>query len=449
MAATMRYAGSILLFLAFMSRESPPFLTVSLPLLLVLAVLAGAVRVAPCQMPTTQDNVFQGCLASKSGALVLNDGEGDAGALLKGNTAGLASHIGDELSVTGEMSTAPQGSATQKVLTVSSYTVLFTTNPNGVQPQTSAPGDWTSFRSAKFGAGVQFPKGWSRPANEEVDVWSNFVTQQGVQTLVVRDVPKTTYPGSNFLGGHFALYVAPSIQDAGACRQFETTDGGTSRQTVNGISWAEAKSTDAAMTDGEIVYAAHTFRNGYCYELALEFDEANGNGRDLMCTTQWLTSANEHKLLTALLSQVSFAEPRVRNAIRQAPGLPTVTTFREFPLSGRAATRIGISWTTRGTDYVQLRRPCVHGLYAAGTSAPGMETTLSSALTCGPVTHSNYPPNGSGAILLSNFNAKAVPFVLTLVPFRGGKACLKGAKTITVNTPPTPGLVHAQPPSAP
>ena len=296
--------------------------------LLSLAVAAVLVRVAPCQMPTAQDDVFQGCVARRSGALVLNDGEGDAGSLLKGNTAGLASHIGDELSVTGEMSTVGQGSAAQQVLTVSSYTVLFRTNPNGVQPRLGDPGTWVSFRSAKFGAGVRYPKEWSMSANEEVDVWSNFVTQEGAEMLLVRDVPQAAYPGSNFLGGQFALYVDPSVQDAGACRQFSSTDWGTSRETVNGMSWAEAKSTDAAATDGEIVYAAHTFRNGYCYEVALEFDEANGNGWDLLCTTQWLTRANEHKLLTALLSQVSLAEPQVRNAIRQAPGLPVVTTLR-------------------------------------------------------------------------------------------------------------------------
>ena len=430
-----------------MSRESPPFLTVSLPLLLVLAMVAGAIRVAPCQQDSSMDTE-RGCLARKSGAFVLDNGGGDAWALLKGNTAGLAPYVGDEVSVTGESGPVNPGTGLQESLTVSTFRVLLKPNPHGAQLHIDDPRKWADLRNAKYGLTVRFPKAW--PISEKQDAEAtedglgepSFVYFHGIVNVMGGTVPRRAYPDSNFEGGRLAVFVAPSIADASTCLRFGDTGGSKTRlRFVRGIPYRETVTVSAGGGSGEDLYVDHTFQHGYCYEFDLEFGAQYG--MDLICSVEMLSGANEQKLVTAVLSQVSFSKPAVANPVHPPTGTPTVTTLRELPLSPSEASQFppaetvfALSWTAKGADYVQVRYPCSANMAIYGASQGPDDPMVNDSMVCGPSPNGGYPPNGTGDIEVNNTGASAMPLALTVVPVRNGKAYLKGAKTIIVNAPP-------------
>lgn len=430
-----------------MSRESPPFLTVSLPLLLVLTMVAGAIGVAPCQQASSMDTE-QGCLGRKSGAFVLNDGQGDAWALLKGNTAGLAPYVGDEVSVTGESGPVNPGTGLQESLTVSTFRVLLKPNPHGAQLRVDDPRNWAPFRNAKYGLTVRFPKGWSisekqgAEALEDGLVEPNFIYFHGIVNVWGGTVPREAYPDSNFEGGRLAVFIAPSIADANTCLRFGDTEGARSKlRILRGIPYRETVTVSAGGGSGEEVFVDHTFQHGYCYEFDLEFGAQYG--MDLTCSVQQLNRANEQNLVTALLSQVSFPRPAVANPVHPPTGKPTVTTLRELPLSPSEASQFSsaenpfaLSWTSTGADYVQVRYPCSANVAIYGASQGPDDPMVNDPMVCGPSPNGGYPPNGTGDLEVNNVSTSAEPLTLTVVPVRNGIAYLKGAKTITVNVPP-------------
>jgi hypothetical protein len=398
------------------------------------ALFVGLAGTALCQNKAAKTRTVEGCLSESAGRFVLDNGFGQEKRLLEGNIAGLASHVGDELRVTGEVHAATKGSAVGEALAVSSYSTVLKKQPGGVQPRMGNSRNWSTFRSAKFGVSMKYPSKWTMQAGDsQVTVSSNVVNDKGIEFLHTGDVPEDAYPGSNFVGGRFALVVDAAIENAGSCRQFAMTESpATSLRTTNGVAYTEAETSDVGMGTEHTTYSLHTFQNGYCYEIVLELDEMDGTGMDLACSIQWLTRKNEQRLLKALVSQVSFAAPEMKNAVRREPGLrPTVTSLRASPVNAPVGTQIEVSWSTEGADYVQVRYSCTRRLdvTGAGTMFPGY-------MKCGPVTDTNYPPSGTGKILLLNSNAGTVPFVLTAEPFQNGVVYSKGAKTITVNVPP-------------
>jgi hypothetical protein len=281
---------------------------------------------------------------------------------------------------------------------------------------------------------MRIPSEWLAQAGNKVDVGSNVVKDDGLEFLCSGDVPESTYPGSNYVGGQFALIVGAGIDNAGSCQQFEMTDDpAITLRTIKDISYTEAHTSWVGMGSSHITYSIHTFQNGYCYEILLSFDERDGTGMDDdACSIQWLTSANEQKLLTSLISQMSFSAPQVKNAVQRRLGLqPKATSLQMSPSNLSVGTDIDISWSTEGADYVQLRYPCTRGL-----DVSGMGGILNPEMKCGTATNANYPADGSGMILLFNRNTGTVPFVLTVVPFQNGKAYGKGAKTVTLDISP-------------
>lgn len=386
-----------------------------------------------CQSKTAEMTTIEGCLSENSGVFVLDNGFGQGSTILVGNTVGLSSHVGDELSVTGLIHAASSGDEAREALDVSSFTTILKRQPGGVQPRTGDSGTWSSFRSAKFGVGMRNPAKWTAPAEGQLDISANVVNDKGIEFLHAGDLPRDVYPDSNFVGGQFALIVSSAIANAGSCRKFGKAEGPVTSLRVSGITYSEAGTSWVGMGTGHTTYSLHTFQNGYCYEFDLEFDEQNGTGMDLACTVQWLTGENEQKLLRSLVSQVSFAVSETPPVIsRMSPRLrPKVTSLLASPLNSAVGMEIEVSWATEGTDYVQLRYPCIRGF-----DTNGMGGLLSGVVPCGPVTDANYPPSGSGKILLLNHDSNAVPFALTVIPYRDGAADDRGAKVVTVNVPP-------------
>jgi hypothetical protein len=384
-----------------------------------------------CQSKGAEETTVEGCLSEKAGVFALDNGFGQGRTLLTGKTVGLSSHVGDELSVTGFTQPASNETDVPEALDVSSFRTILKRQPDGVQPQIRDSATWSSFRSAKFGVGMRNPSKWTALAEEQLGISANFVNDKGIEFLHAGDVPREVYPDSNFVGGQFALIVDSAIGNAGSCRQFGKAEEGVTSLRINGVAYSEAGTSSVGMGTGHSTYSVHTFQNGYCYEFDLEFDEQDGTGMDLACTVQWLTGENEQRFLKSLVSQVSFAVPEMPYVVSRRLGLrPTVTSVLASPLNSQVGVEIEVSWATEGADYVQLRYPCIRGF-----DTNGMGGLLNGRMQCGPVTDANYPPNGSGTILLLNNNTKAVSFVLTVVPYRDGAADDQGAKAVTVSVP--------------
>ncbi|MGA2806929.1 MAG: hypothetical protein ABSE87_02290, partial [Terracidiphilus sp.] len=304
-----------------------------------------------------------GCLSERSGKLILADKDGDS-YLPEGHTAELNAHIGDELSVSGRFGSSRE-SGGEYALEVASFRTVLRKNPAGVEPRLGGRGDWSTFTNKKFGVAVRHPKTFLRQDVEPCCVSSDFVNPTGIVTLHIWSVPREVYPGSNFRGGAFEVSVDPTIRSEGTCRQFEqTTPGATFSKTWGGIRYAQTLREGVGLGTADIEYHLHTFQNGYCYEFAIEFDEADGTGMEDRCSIQWLTENNREKLLDLLLAQVSFVAPETRNAARSLPApQPQGTSLAQSPVSEEPATQIAVSWSTEGADYVQLQYPCIEQVF--------------------------------------------------------------------------------------
>jgi hypothetical protein len=258
------------------------------------------------------------------------------------------------------------------------------------------------------------------------------VNPTGIQTLNIWSVPRDVYSGSNFKGGAFEISIDSTIRSEGTCRQFAaTTPGYTFSKIFGGIRYAQTQIDGVGMGTADTVYHLHTFQNGYCYEFAFEFDEADGTGMELsFCAIQWLSNDNERKLLDSLLSQVSFVAPEVKNAARSLPvQQPLVTSLKHSLSSEEPATQIAVTWSTEGADYVQLRYPCIERVFVGGDAGSEMKCS---------VPDRNFPASGTETVLATNFNSRSVRLVLTVEPFSDGEEYHRGSKSIILDIAPTP-----------
>lgn len=406
--------------------------------LILSSLLAGLVGIAPCQTDLPASSPVVGCLSDRTGKLILTDKDGES-YFLEGHTAELKAHLGDELSVSGLIHDAASGVSGEYTLGVTGFKTIVRKRPAGVQPRLGDPRNWSIFREKTFGLVVQYPKTFLPTAVAPCCVQSNFVIPAEVRTLHIWSIPREVYPNSNFKGGAFEVTVNPSLRSEGACRQFGSTMlEFTFSKTVRGIPYAQTQRTGVAMGTSDAAYNLHTFQNGYCYEFNADFVEADGTGIEDPCSIQWLSEKNHQKLLDLLLAQVTFVLPGAKNAARSFPALPPlVKSFEQSLLDQVPATQIAVSWSAEGADYVQLQYPCIEQIFVSGESGSEMK--------CGLPADRNFPPDGSVNLLITNFNARTVPLVLTAVPFVDGVEHQEGSKNITLDIPPEPPLGDSHP----
>lgn len=399
-------------------------------MLSVSVLLVGLSGVAVCQSDLQPWSPVRGCLSEKSGKLMLTDKDGD-NYLLEGHTPELKAHLGEELSVAGDIRTTGAESGTAYDIKVTSFKAIVRKSPAGVHALLGDPKRWLTFRDKGFGVVIRTPKEFLQ--QEPGPGWglSNFVDRAGIVKLQDWRIPAKVFPGSNFKGGTAELSLDPSIRSEGTCRQFgSTTPEYTFSKMLGGRKYAQTQIEGVGMGTADIEYHAHTFQNGFCYEFTFEFDEADRTGITEPCEIQWLTEANQEELEDSLLSQVSFVAPeRINSARVFAVQQPVVWSLKESQLREETATQIKLAWSTKGTDYVQLRYRCVKNLFVSGEAGSEMK--------CGIPTNRNFPANGSETVLLNNFNSDSVRFVVTVDPFLDGVEYQRGSRTLTVEIAPT------------
>lgn len=378
-----------------------------------------------------------GCLSNESGQLKLLDEDGNIYHLI-GNAAELAKQVGDELEVSGTEDAPPtrptEHSVPETTLRVAGVKTIVHRNPAGVRPSLGDVANWGRYRDETYGISVGYPRMFERLAQPDHHVASNFADQNGVVTLQTIDVPREVYPNSNFVGGSFSALVNPTIRNEGTCREFASFwPEHTSTVTINGMKYAETQNVGVAAGTVSGMYDLHAYQNGLCYEFAFDFDEESGNGIMLTCSMQWVSDQNERELIDSLLSQVSFVTPAFERAVAEKPSqrsVPLVLSFDHGPVVVDRLTKVKVSWSTRGADFVQLHYPCTNKLYVSALEYPSMR--------CGTVVDRNLPANGSAELLLGNYNPSPVPLALSVEPFSDGVGYPEQSKTITIPVSPHP-----------
>jgi len=417
--------------------------------------------------PAGKEVEADGCLDRKAGKFELTNSFWWVVYYLRGKTAGLENHIGDELKVRGiEISPGKASAASSPqdrvppTLQVTSFEVLTHKNPEGVRPVLGSLARWVSYDNPEYGVRLRYPATFTQGQQGYPRVHSNFAGEALTpdSPIVNVGIPRTTYPDSNYVEGAFTVSVDPKIHNEGTCKQFRTFwPEHTGSTTVNGISCSRTLDVGVAMGTAYSGYDFHTFQNSLCYEFSFNFAESNGGGMDVPCSMQWVSEDNDFELIRAVLSQVSFAKPLFKAAGGEEPKqkiVPSVISFEHGPIAppptpGSIPMATGVSWKTMNADYVQIRYPCTKSLYASTVQSQGY-----SLGKCGENADTNLPPNGSMGLLVDNFNPTPVELVLTLEPFRDGVGYPKESKSISILAPVAPGaLLHENekpsPPPAP
>ncbi len=387
-----------------------------------------------------------GCVDRKEGRFELTNAFWWVVYYLTGRTAGLENHIGDEVTLHGleVQSPGPSTPATSTeerrppTLQVTSVEFMVHKNPEGVRPILGNLDTWVSYENPLYGIRLRYPATFGDAKSEYMQVQTNFAGQEPItgNSIVNVSIPTDTYPESNFVGGGFTVFVDPRIRSEGTCKQFLSLwPEHTSSMPVNGVNYSRTILDGVATGTASSTYYFHTFQHGLCYEFAFDFAEENGTGIDIPCAMQWVTEDNNFQLMRSVLSTVSFSTPQVKRANAEEPShklAPSVILFEHGPTLGRLTT-VGVSWKTTHADYVQIRYPCSKSLYASTVQSQGYGLGK-----CGEKTDTNLPPNGSMALLLSNYNAEPADLVLTIEPFLDGVEYPKESKTISILAPISP-----------
>jgi hypothetical protein len=164
------------------------------------------------------------------------------------------------------------------------------------------PPPWDRHTDDKYGICFRFPRVFKHWEGQAPPGDSNFVNQGGAVLFEKLEIPRETYPKSNFSGGSFTAIVNPTIRSEGTCSQFSTIwPEHTSVRTIQGISYAQTVLGSTGLGSSSAMYYFHTYQNGLCYEFVYEFSEANYTGMMLTRSVQWVSEKNEFELMDALL----------------------------------------------------------------------------------------------------------------------------------------------------
>ncbi len=222
---------------------------------------------------------------------------------------------------------------------------------------------WHSETNHSYGVTFSHPENVSSLPSDELYMLepTNFASVDGAITLSMFEIPQDIYPGTNFIGGRFAIRASTVITNAESCSEFGLSEPENhSRFTVGGVNYSGTRGVDGGLGTGEIEYAFHTFQNGLCYEVAVEITESWAWGAPA-CGMAKLDNADEMRLIEPILAGVSYIPPTIKVAPDHPQAVPVVTSFTASERVADDSTNGGaitFSWTTEETDYVEFSYHC-------------------------------------------------------------------------------------------
>lgn len=138
-----------------------------------------------------------------------------------------------------------------------------------------------TYKNDEYGLSLVYPKSYSLKKNDEANLeWTglgpvqmNFV-ESGGGTLAALELPKDSYPETDFAAGFFNVSVHPKMT-AEQCTQFafpETTGNAAAtpvKVKMGSSEFSEIESSAGVEMNQADAKYYHVFQNGVCYEFAL------------------------------------------------------------------------------------------------------------------------------------------------------------------------------------
>ena len=170
-------------------------------------------------------------------------------------------------------------------------------------PSIGRTSSWRKYRDSANGVAYSLPDAF--PRTESLLQEPHFVGHTKVATLAGFQIPNDAWGASDFAGGSFAIYVTSEIANAANCDKFGQSDPDdeVSSESIHGVEYSHL--LQSSIPPEEIDYY-HTFENGRCYEIAMNFDFYGTGDFDLGCA---FTAMDPKSLTKLVLPRISFFRP--------------------------------------------------------------------------------------------------------------------------------------------
>jgi hypothetical protein len=400
----------------------------------------------PANQPSNQkETTLKGCLSGGPADfdIAATDGSSNGKSYtLTGHTSELTKYVGQEISVQGieDDSAVPQLS-----FDVHKLVEVFKTRGPHLAATFMKPAAWSLGVGQSYGIVYAVPPGFSKQDVSQSTLQPNFVAEHKPVTINSFQIPRETYPGSNFVGGAFAIYVDPAISNQPSCEQFGMSDSRfLSSPTFDRVKFAEMIESEGAMGTAYTHYYFHAFQNGLCYEIAFEFAEFSTANVDTGCAIPQLGRTDELNLIDPVMNKVSFLRPANGIAVADNPqAVPTITSFVASSQTADGSLNRGqitFTWSTQNADYVEFSYRCSaikpDGIVILEDDAGGRECeNLRAGTDSVPI--SNHSPNSSAGVVFGNFRHEdPISIVVTIIPFSHGIAHPDSSKSISIDVNP-------------
>jgi hypothetical protein len=237
--------------------------------------------------------------------------------------------------VSNSIATSPVSAPTPVVAAVQPPAV--TPKPAKKRVQRTAP--MTTYSEPNYGLSFRYPKNYILKANDEKQldlaglgpVQTNFI-QPGAVTVASLELPRASYPGTDFTAGFFSVSVNSAISKD-QCEQFafpksehpENEPGNVSRVKIAGAEYSMVEDFgDSAKKEPHLKYFHH-FENGSCYEFSMGLGTVDGNIAGLKPVNRSLVFGK----LEQILASVKLQPVEVPEVAKDAPAHPIVEGSKE------------------------------------------------------------------------------------------------------------------------
>lgn len=385
--------------------------------------------------------MLRGCLQSDGRRLYLGTVGQNGLYALTGNTARLQKYIDREISARG--SVRPSDEPSMSSFNVAGLEEVFPRPRvvfSGWFKNTSA---WHHESDLKYGIEYSEPAEWKPVSGSDWNMArANFVANDGAVTVASFAIPRELFPGSNFVGGNFGIFVNPRLTNRQSCDQF--SDSGSrfrSSRNVGGIEYSAFIFGGAAAGTFYNSRDFHAFQNGLCFQVSFGFAQWNTGNSPTGCSIPSLKPADELKVVDAVLQAISFARPASPPPV--AAGSQRKPRVVEFKADGNVASTVtnrGIltfSWRTENTDYVQLSYHCVPAPtkgVGVTISEDNVQRECENARMHFNDSQPTHSPDSYARVLFGNFlQPEPMAITVSIVPFSHATAFPEAAKHVAVS----------------
>jgi hypothetical protein len=285
--------------------------------------IVGQTSVSPSvssdgEQQTEKKATLRGCVEGGPDQFFLATDESAQSFALTGNTAGLEKYRNREITVEGDGSGAPirvdgyfepfHSFQVSRIMEVSAQ------REPRLSSSFSNTSAWHIERKEKYGVEFAHPESMTSATDRSPTLEPNFVTSESVETVGSLTIPSETYPGANFAGGSFSIFVNRNITNADSCKEFGKTgsqEHPAAPFVVGALQYTNMEDGSAAMGTWYEYSYFHIFQNGLCYEVAFELVEYNAHNAATACNVPLLSRQDNLNVIKPLLAGVSFFQPKV------------------------------------------------------------------------------------------------------------------------------------------